>query len=310
MVRFLLKRLTGSVAVLIAASLLVYFLIYLAPGDPAVVIVRSRMGRLPTPDEVAQVRSEYGLDQSPLLQYTTWAGRAVRGDLGYSIRTGTPVVEEISTRIGPTILLALTTTIFTIVVGIPTGLIAAQKFNSFWDRVTCLIALLSVSIPNFWLAFLLILVFSIYLGWLPTYGLRGIEYLILPVISLGLAHAARLSRLTRSTLLQVRQQNYLQTARAKGLSEQRVWLWHALPNVAVPLLTMVADQFSHIVAGSVIVETLFSLPGIGNYFVTAVKFRDLPVIQALVLLFAFVFVLINAITDITYTLIDPRIRLE
>jgi peptide/nickel transport system permease protein len=310
MVRFLLKRLAGSVAVLVAASLLAHFLIYLAPGDPAVVILRSRIGRLPTPEEVAQLRSEYGLEQPPLLQYATWAGRAMRGDLGYSIRTDTPVVKEISTRIGPTILLAVTTTLFTIVVGIPTGLIAAQKFNSFWDRMSRLVALLSVSIPNFWLAFLLILVFSINLGWLPTYGLRGIEYLILPVVSLGLAHAARLSRLTRSTLLQVRQQNYLQTARAKGLSERGVWLWHALPNVAVPLLTMVADQFSHIVAGSVIVETLFSLPGIGNYFVTAVKFRDLPVIQALVLLFAFVFVLINTITDIAYTLIDPRIRLE
>lgn len=310
MVRFLLKRLAGSVAVLVAASLLAHFLIYLAPGDPAVVILRSRIGRLPTPEEVAQVRSEYGLEQPPLLQYATWAGRAVRGDLGYSIRTDTPVFKEISTRIGPTILLAVTTTLFTIVVGIPTGLIAAQKFNSFWDRMSRLVALLSVSIPNFWLAFLLILVFSINLGWLPTYGLRGVEYLILPVVSLGLAHAARLSRLTRSTLLQVRQQNYLQTARAKGLSERAVWLWHALPNVAVPLLTMVADQFSHIVAGSVIVETLFSLPGIGNYFVTAVKFRDLPVIQALVLLFAFVFVLINTITDIAYTLIDRRIRLE
>lgn len=310
MIQFLLLRLASSVVVLVAASLLAYFLVYLAPGDPAVVIMRSRIGRPPTPEEVAWVRSEYRLEEPPLLQYATWAGRAVRGDLGYSIRTGTPIVEEISTRIGPTLLLAGTTTLFSVAIGISSGLIAAQKFNSFWDRVTRLIALLGVSIPDFWLAFLLILVFSINLGWLPTYGLRGIEYLILPVTSLGLAHAARLSRLTRSTLLQVRQQNYLQTARAKGLSEPVVWLWHALPNVAVPLLTMVADQFNHIVAGSVIVETLFSLPGIGNYFVTAVKFRDIPVIQALVLLFAFVFVSINTLVDIAYTLIDPRIRLE
>jgi peptide/nickel transport system permease protein len=310
MIQFLLKRLASSAVVLVAASLLAYFLIYLAPGDPAVVIMRSRLGRLPTPEEVARVRSEYGLDEPPLLQYASWAERVVRGDFGYSIRTGTPVVEEISTRIGPTLLLAGITTLFTVATGILSGLIAAQNFNSVWDRVTLLVALLGVSIPDFWLAFLLILVFSINLGWLPTYGLRGIEYLILPVASLGLAHAARLSRLTRSTLLQVRQQNYLQTARAKGLSERAVWLWHALPNVAVPLLTMVADQFSHIVAGSVIVETLFSLPGLGNYFVTAVRFRDLPVIQALVLLFAFVFISINTLVDIAYTLIDPRIRLE
>ena len=310
MIRFLLKRLAGSIAVLVATSLLAYFLIYLAPGDPAVVILRTRIGRLPTLEEVARVRSEYGLDQPLLLQYATWASRAVKGDLGYSLRTGTPVVEEISTRIGPTFLLAGTTTLFTLAIGISTGLIAAQKFNSLWDQLSGIVALLCVSIPDFWLAFLLILVFSIYLGWLPTYGLRGLEYLILPVVSLGLAHAAHLSRLTRSALLQVQYQNYLQTARAKGLSERAVWVWHALPNVAVPLLTLVADQFNHIVAGSVIVETLFSLPGIGNYFIISVKSRDLPAIQAIVLLFTFLLVLINTIADITYTLIDPRIRLE
>lgn len=310
MIRFLLKRLAGSVAVLVAISLLTYFLIYLAPGDPAVVIVRSRMGRLPTQEEVALVRSEYGLDQPLFLQYIAWAGRAVRGDLGYSIRTGKPVVKEISIRFGPTLLLAGVTTLFALSVGIPTGLIAAQKFNSLWDHLSRTATLLSVSIPDFWLAFLLILVFSIYLGWLPTYGFRGVEYLILPVISLGLAHAARLSRLTRSTLLQVQHQNYLQTARAKGLSERAVWVRHALPNIKIPLLTLAANQFSSIVASSVIVETLFSWPGIGNYYIVSVKFRDLPAIQAMVLLFAFVFVSVNIMTDIAYTLIDPRIRLD
>lgn len=310
MVIFLLKRLAGSVAVLVATSLLAYFLIYLAPGDPAVVIVRSRMGRLPTPEEVTRVRAEYGLDRPPLVQYFAWAGRAVRGDFGYSIRTGKPVAKEIGARIAPTLLLAGVATLFAVIVGIPTGLIAAQKFNSFWDHLSRTIALLCVSIPDFWLAFLLILVFSIYLGWLPTYGLRGVEYLVLPVVSLGLAHAARLSRLTRSTLLQVQHQDYMQTARAKGLSELAVWVRHALPNITVPLLTLVANQFSSIVASSVIIETLFSWPGIGSYYIVSVKFRDLPVISAMVLLFAFVFVLVNIITDLAYALIDPRIRIE
>lgn len=310
MVRFLLKRLVGSIAVLVATSLLAFFLIYLAPGDPAVVIVRSRIGRLPTAQEAAIVRSEYGLDRPPLLQYFTWASRAVRGDFGYSIRTGTPVVKEIGSRLAPTLLLAGVTTLFSVGVGIPTGLIAAQKFNSFWDHLSRTVTLLSVSIPDFWLAFLLILVFSIYLGWLPTYGMRGVEHLILPVLSLGFAHAARLSRLTRSTLLQVQHQNYMQTARAKGLSERAVWVRHALPNTLLPLLTLVANQLGSIVAGSVIIETLFSWPGIGNYYIISVKFRDLPAIQGMVLVFAFVFVLINLITDIAYALIDPRIRLE
>ncbi|MBD2182484.1 ABC transporter permease [Planktothrix sp. FACHB-1355] len=310
MFQFLVKRLVGSAAVLVATSVLVFFLTYLAPGDPAVMIVRSRIGRLPTEQEAAVVRSEYGLDKSPWQQYFTWASHAIGGDFGYSFRTGKPAIAEIGSRLAPTLLLAGATTLFSAIVGIPSGLISAQKRNSWWDNFSRTLSLLSVSIPDFWLAFLLILVFSIYLGWLPTYGMRGAEYLILPVLSLGLANAARLERLTRSTLLQVQHENYLQTARAKGLSEGAVWIRHALPNIAVPLLTVVANQFSHIVAGSVIVETLFSWPGIGNYYIISIKFRDIPVIQAMVLLFAFVMVVVNAIADIAYALIDPRIRLE
>lgn len=273
-------------------------------------ILRSRIGRLPTVQEAAVIRSQYGLDRSPLLQYFSWASHAIRGDFGYSFRTGTPIIEEIGSRFAPTLMLAGVTTLFSAIVGIPAGLISAQKYNSFWDNFSRTLSLLSVSIPDFWLAFLLILIFSIYLGWLPTYGLRGVEYLILPVLSLGLANAARLERLTRSTLLQVRHENYLQTARAKGLSERAVWIRHALPNAAIPLLTMVATQFSHIIAGAVIIETLFSWPGIGNYYIISLKFRDIPAIQAMVLLFAFVIILVNAIADIIYALIDSRIRLE
>lgn len=265
MFQFLLKRLLGSAAVLVATSMLVFFLLYLAPGDPAVMILRSRIGRLPTEQEAATISSDYGLARPPILQYFSWASHAVRGDLGYSFRTGTPVIEEIGSRLAPTLMLAGVTTLFSAIVGIPAGLISAQNCNSFWDNFSRTLSLISVSIPDFWLAFLLILVFSIHLGWLPTYGMRGVKYLILPVLSLGLANAARLERLTRSSLLQVRHENYLQTARAKGLSERAVWVRHALPNIAVPLLTMVTNQFSHIIAGAVIVETLFSWPGIGNY---------------------------------------------
>jgi ABC-type dipeptide/oligopeptide/nickel transport system permease component len=169
--------------------------------------------------------------------------------------------------------------------------------------------LLSVSIPNFWLAFLLILVFSIYLHWLPTHGMVGPQHLILPVACLGLADAARLSRLTRTCFLGIRHEQFLLAAQAKGLSAMRVWVWHALPNIAAPLITLSTTQFSYIVAGSVIIETLFAWPGIGNYYILSVNYRDIPVIQAMVLLFGVVFVVLNILTDLAYVAIDPRIRL-
>ena len=310
MVRFLLKRLLGSVLVLMLTSFLTFELIYLAPGDPATVILMQRLGRLPNPEEVARIEAEYGLDRSPLRQYVNWTSQAIRGNFGYSMRSSRPVVQELRTRLSPTLLLAGATTLFTLLIGVPIGFLAAIRENSVWDHLTRSFALLGVSIPDFWLAFLLILVFSIGLRWLPTHGLDGAKSLILPVISLGVANAARLSRLTRSYLLEVKFQDYIRTARAKGLQEWQIWWRHALPNIMIPLLTLTVNQFSEIAAGSVVIETLFALPGIGQFYVVSVRYNDIPVIQATVLLISTTFILMNLLTDIAYVLLDPRIRLE
>ena len=310
MARFLLKRLVSSAAVLLAISLLAYALIYMAPGDPATIIVARQIGQFPTAEQVARLSPALGLHRPPIVQYLDWLGQALRGDFGNSIRTGIPVVEEIRIRLGPTLLLAGVTTTLTVIAGIPTGFLAAWRENSIWDHVTRTVAMVSVSVPTFWLAFLLILVFSVTYRLLPTHGIGGPEHLILPVICIGVAYTARLSRLTRSGFLEVQHEEYLLGARAKGLGRRAVWVRHALPNIAVPLITLIATQFSYIVAGSVIIETLFAWPGIGNYYIISVNFRDIPVIQTLILLFGMVFVLINFIADLAYGVIDPRIRLE
>lgn len=310
MVKFVLQRFTGCVGVLLAISLLAHVLIYLAPGDPAVIILAQRIGQLPNPEQVDQLRKEYGLDGPPIMQYFSWLGQAIQGNFGYSIRTGNPVLEEIQLRLGPTLLLAGVTTSLAVILGLPIGFLAAWRKNSFWDHVTRTIALLGVSIPNFWLAFLLILVFSITLRWLPTHGIGEIKHLILPVVCLGLADMSRLSRLVRSGFIEIQHEEYLLAARAKGLHRHTAWLRHGIPNIAVPLITVIATQFSYIVAGSVIIETLFAWPGIGNLYITSVNYRDIPVIQTMLLSFGAVFVVLNFVADLAYVAIDPRIRLK
>lgn len=309
MMRFLLRRAAGVVTTLLATSLLTYLLIFLGAGDPAAVIVARRTGNLPTAEQIAQVRAQYGLDRPVLVQYLDWLGQVVRGDFGYSLRTGVPVVEELGARLGATLLLAGLTTVVTLLVGLTIGLVAARREGSPFDRVTHLLALVGVALPNFWLAFLLILLFAVYLKWLPSHGLRQPSSVVLPVVTLAFANIATLSQLTRSLLRAVRHQDYLRTARAKGLNGRATWLRHALPNVAAPILTLVATQFSHIAAGAVIVETIFAWPGIGNFYIQAVNFRDIPVIQAMVLLFTTLFVGINFLVDVAYAWFDPRIRL-
>lgn len=309
MMRFLLRRAAGVVATLLATSLLTYLLIFLGQGDPAAVIVARRTGVMPSAAQIAQVRAHYGLDRPVIVQYAAWLGQVVRGDFGYSIRTGQPVLMEIGARLGATLALAGLTMVVTVGLGLAIGLIAAFYEGSRFDQVTRLLALIGVAIPNFWLAFLLILLFAVYLQWLPTHGVRQPTGVILPVVTLAFANVATLSQLTRSLLRTVRYQDYIRTARAKGLSSRTTWLRHALPNVSAPILTLVAGQFANIATGAVIVETIFAWPGIGNFYLLSVSFRDIPVIQAMVLLFAALFVGINFLVDLAYAWFDPRIRL-
>jgi len=308
MIKFLLRRFLGGLGVLLMTSFLSFTLIYLAPGEPAQVILVQRLGRIPTTAETNRLAAEYGFDRPPLIQYLDWTSHALRGDFGNSLRSGAPVLEELRPRIIPTLLLAGATTLFTILFGIPIGLLAVLQEKGFGDKFSRFFSLVGVSIPDFWLAFVLILIFSVYLRWLPTHGLENPQDLILPVISLGVANVARLSRLVRSQLLDAKYQDYLRTARAKGLPEWLVWFRHALPNGLIPLVTLAVNQFSAIVSGSVVIETLFALPGIGQFYVTAVRYNDIPVIQATVLLISTAFIVINLFTDLAYKLIDPRLR--
>ena len=309
MMRFLLQRAAGVVATLLATSLLTYLLLFLGDGDPAAVIVARRTGVMPTAAQIAQVRAQYGLDRPVIVQYLDWLGQVVRGDFGYSMRTGQPVLTEIGARLGATLGLAGLTMVVTVAIGLAIGVTAAFYEGSPFDQVTRLLALIGVAMPSFWLAFLLILLFAVYLQWLPSHGVRQPTSAILPVVTLAFANIATLSQLTRSLLRTVRHQDYVRTARAKGLSTRITWLRHALPNVAAPLLTLVASQFAQIATGAVIVETVFAWPGIGNFYLAAVSFRDIPVIQALVLLFTAIFVGINFLVDLAYGWCDPRIRL-
>jgi ABC-type dipeptide/oligopeptide/nickel transport system permease component len=302
------QRLASALAILLLVSAGSFALVYLAPGDPALVIAAQRIGRLPQPEEIATVRAAYGLDQPPPVQYLRWVGQVLRGDLGYSIRTGVPIAATLARLLIPTLALAGATLLFTLIVGLPLGMLAALRAGGWLDQLIRLGALMSVALPNFWLAFLLVLIFAISLGWLPSFGLRGPASFVLPVLTLGLANVARLSQLTRSLILEERLQPYLQTARAKGLPGRMIWWGHALPNIAVPLITLCLLQISSIATGAVIVESIFAWPGVGRYFLEAVETRDLPVIQALALFFAVVFISASLLAELAYALCDPRTR--
>ena len=308
--RFFLRRTLWSIVVLLVVSFMSYTLIFIAPGDPATILIGKQTGRFPTPEQVAQFRTEYGLDKPLLVQYYNWLKQAVQGYLGQSFRTGTSVASEVRVRFGNTLLLVTVTMLVAIILGIPSGLLAAWFKDTFLDRFIHALSMLAVAIPDFWLAFLLILLFSIVLRWLPSHGIGSAKHLILPVICLGLANIARLNRLTRSGLVGVEGEKYVLSARAKGLTRRTAWIKHGFPNIAVPIVTLIFTLFSGAIAGTIIIENVFAWPGIGFYFVEAVNYRDLPVIQAMVALYAAVFIAGNILADIAYVIIDPRIRLD
>jgi peptide/nickel transport system permease protein len=308
MLVFLSRRLASALLVMLVVSACSFALTYLAPGDPALLIAAQRIGRLPQPEEVAAISVAFGLDQPPPVQYGGWLGQVLRGDFGVSIRTGEPVIASFRRLLAPTLVLAGAATLFTLVVGIPLGLLAAIRAGTWVDQLVRFGALAGVAMPSFWLAFLLVLLFAVTLRWLPSFGLRGPASVVLPVLTLGLAHAARTSQLTRSLVLEERGRPYVQTARAKGLPAVSIWWSHVLPNIAVPLATLTTLQFGNIATGVVIVESIFAWPGLGSFFLEAVTFRDLPVIQAMTVFFAAVFVGASLLADSIYGIVDPRVR--
>jgi ABC-type dipeptide/oligopeptide/nickel transport system permease component len=305
MLKFLAWRVGSMVPILFGVSVAVFFMVHLLPGDPVLTILS---GTDATPRQIAQLRQELGLDRPIHEQYVTWVTRAVQGDLGRSIHTRRPVGQAIAEQVGASLQLALAALALASVLGILVGTLAALRHRTWIDAAAMAFAALGVSIPHFWLGLLLLLVFSFTLGWVPATGTEGLHRLVLPAITLGLMYAAVIARLVRAGLLEVIRQDYIRTARAKGLAEPRVIFAHALKNCLIPVVTIVGLQFGHAMANTVIIETVFSRQGIGRLAVGAILDKDFPVIQGVVLLMALMYLAANMLADVASAYLDPRSR--
>jgi len=304
MLQYLLKRLLGLIPTLALVAVLVFLFVHLLPGDPA----RLAAGPDATPEAVALVRQDLGLDKSLPEQFVRFAGGVVRGDFGRSLRTKRPVSTEIAERFAPTFWLTVWSMAWSVVIGMGIGIVSAVWRNRWPDRLGMALAVSGISFPAFALGMLLMQIFSVQLRWLPTVGADTWRHYILPSLTLGAAVAAIMARFTRSSFVDILHEDYVRTARAKGLPESRVVLKHGLRNALIPVVTMMGLQFGFLLGGSIVVEVVFNWPGMGRLLVDAVDMRDYPVIQGLVLLFSLQFVLINLIVDVLYAVINPAIR--
>jgi len=312
--RQLLGRIASLLPILIGVSVVVFLLVRLIPGDPVVAL----LGMEATPEAIAALRERYKLDDPWPVQYFAWMGSLLTGDLGRSVQSGREVLPLLMDALLPTLWLSLAATVVSLAIAIPTGVIAATRRDTGADALASLLSLFGLSMPSFWIGVLLILLFSIHLPILPASGYvapsddfgRFLLHLILPAITLGTALAAAIMRMTRATMLEVLEADYVRTARAKGLPRRKVIWKHAYRNAQIPIITLIGIQFGQVLGGVVITETIFSWPGIGKLTVDAIFARDYPVVQGAVLLTATLFVLINLATDILYTVVDPRLRLS
>jgi len=303
--RYVVRRVLLAVPVLLGVATLVFSLIHLVPGDPA----QAMLGDGAAPQDVIELRQSLGLDQPLFTQYAAFLRRAATGDLGTSFRTGQPVTTMIAERIPATVELAVAAMVVAMVIALPLGVIAAVWRGTAIDYGAMTFALAGVSIPNFWLGPLLAIVFAVELGWLPVSGRGTLGHLILPALSLGMALAAILARMTRASLLDELNELYVRAAQARGVSRAASITGHALRNSFVLLLTIVALQFGVVLTGAVITETIFAWPGIGRLLIQSIGFRDYPMVQGCILLIAVTYVTINLLTDLMYGVLDPRIRL-
>ena len=306
MLRYFIRRLLLAIPVLFGVATLVFSLIHLVPGDPA----QAMLGDGAAPQDVDELRKNLGLDQPLMTQYVAFLRHAVTGDLGTSFRTGQPVTSMIIERIPATAELAVAAMLVAIVIALPLGIVAAVWRGTAVDYSAMTFALAGVSIPNFWLGPLLAIVFAVELGWLPVSGRGTLAHLVLPAISLGLALAAILARMTRASLLDELNELYVRAARARGVSRAASITSHALRNSLIPLMTILALQFGAVLTGAVITETIFAWPGIGRLLIQSIGFRDYPLVQGCILLIAVTYVTVNLITDLLYGVVDPRIRFE
>lgn len=312
MATYITRRLLHLIPVLVGVSLAVFLMLKLTPGDPATAI----LGVQASPEEVARVRHSLGLDQPWWVQYGIWLSNVVRGDLGVSYQNQRPVSLLIRQRLPATVELAIASLLIAAIFGIPIGIVSATRRYTAVDYTFTSFALFGISMPGFWFGILLILIFALYLGWFPASGYvpwstgasRHLQHLTLPSIALGLFNTGALMRFTRSSMLEVISQDYIRTARAKGLPERLVIYRHALKNALIPTLTVLGLQVGYLLGGSVIIEQVFAWPGIGWLALTAINQRDYPVVMGVVLVIALVFVLSNLVVDVAYTLVNPRIR--
>jgi len=312
MFAYIIRRILATIPVMAIVALFVFSLLYLAPGDPAAVIA----GDQATPADVERIRASLGLDRPFLVRFTEWAWRIMQGDLGLSIFTTLPVTRMIAQRIEPTLSLMVVTLILAIGIAVPMGVIAAWKAGSWIDRFVMGFAVLGFSVPVFVVGYLLAYVFALELDWLPVQGYTPIanglwpwlQNLILPAVALGGVYIALIARITRATMLEILQQDYIRTARAKGAGQRTILFLHALKNAAVPIVTVIGIGVALLIGGAVVTESVFAIPGLGRLTVDAILRRDYPVIQGVILLFSFIYVLVNLLIDLSYTLFDPRIR--
>jgi peptide/nickel transport system permease protein len=312
MLAYAARRILATIPVMLIVALFVFSLLYLAPGDPAAIIA----GDQATPADIERIRAGLGLDRPFLVRFGEWIWNILHGDLGVSIFTNLPVTKMIAQRIEPTLSLMVLTLLLSLVVAIPMGVLAAWKHGGWLDRFVMVSAVAGFSIPVFVVGYVLAYVFALQLNWLPVQGFAPIEdgfwpflqSLILPSVALGGAYIALIARITRATMMEVLSQDYVRTAKAKGVGQTSILLLHALKNAAVPIVTVVGIGVALLIGGAVVTESVFAIPGLGRLTVDAILRRDYPVIQGVVLLFSFSYVIVNLIVDLLYTLFDPRIR--
>ena len=306
MVNFIVRRILQTIPVLFGVIVITFILMYMVPGDPVVSMVGERYDE----ETIHKLRKELHLDDSLPMQFVHYVSNVMRGDFGKSFITGGSVSEELLIKFPNTLILAVASMIIATITGLTMGIVSSLKPQSILDKITMFFALAGISAPVFWVGLMLILFIGVFLQWLPPTGFGGVEYIILPAITLGLRSAAYLARLTRATMLDVLNQDYIRTARMKMLPEWEVILKHGFPNILIPIITVIGTDFGSYLSGAVLTESIFGWPGIGRYALEAILKRDFPVIQGTVLFMALMFILANLIVDIFYGIVDPRMRIE
>jgi peptide/nickel transport system permease protein len=306
-IRYIQQRLLLMLPTILLTSLVVFLMLHLIPGDPASIYLGENQA---TPERLEQIREQLGLNRPLHIQYGDFLLKAIQGDLGRSVQTNRPVIQEITDRLPNTIVLATSAMTLAVLFGITLGVLAGLHQNSWLDTVLMLVALAGVSIPVFWLGLLLIMLFAVQLGWLPATGEGGWKGLILPAVTLAALSTATLARLVRSSIIEVLNQDYLRTSRAKGLYQVAIVLRHALPNALIPVVTVIGLQFGALLSGAVITESVFARVGLGKLVVDSIQAKDFPTVQGVILVLATTYVVVNFVVDLSYAVIDPRIRLQ